>query len=176
MPQIEVSFDIDANGIVNVSAKDKASGKETKITITDSSGLSDKEIEKMVRDAKEHEEEDRKTKDLVEKRNRLDSTIIGVEKAVKENKEKLGTDDVATLEAAIEKAKKDLKDHENDAAQLEKSTEELAGASHKIYEILQKQANEAQAAGAKPEGDKQAGQDSGKKEGEEEPIDADIEN
>jgi Molecular chaperone len=176
VPQIEVSFDIDANGIVNVSAKDKASGKETKITITDSSGLSDKEIEKMVQDAKEHEQEDRKTKELVEKRNKLDSTIIGVEKAVKENREKLGQEDIATLEAAIEKAKKDLKEHENDAAQLEKSTEELAVASHKIYEILQKKAQETQDASAKPEGDKQAGQESSKKTGEDEPIDADIEN
>lgn len=177
IPQIEVSFDIDANGIVNVLAKDKASGKETKITITDSSGLSDKEIEKMVQDAKEHEQEDKKTKELVEKRNRLDSTIIGVEKAVKENKDKLGEQDVTSLETAIEKAKKGLKEHENDATQLEKDTEELAAASHKIYEILQKQANDAQASGAKPEGDKQgqAG-DSYKKEGQEEPIDADIEN
>ncbi|EKD23443.1 MAG: hypothetical protein ACD_82C00037G0001 [uncultured bacterium] len=176
VPQIEVSFDIDANGIVNVLAKDKASGKETKITITDSSGLSDKEIEKMVQDAKEHELEDKKTKELVEKRNRLDSTIIGVEKAVKENKEKLGEQDITTLEAAIEKAKKDLKDHENDAAQLEKSTEELAAASHKIYEILQKQAQEAQQTTTSESGEKQAEQDSSKKEGQEEPIDADIEN
>lgn len=180
VPQIEVSFDIDANGIVHVSAKDKASGKETKITITSSSGLSEKEIEKMVQEAKEHEQEDKNAKELVEKRNRLDSTIIQVEKAVKENKEKLGQSEVETLEAAIEKAKKDLKDKENDAAGLEKATEELSQASYKIYEILQKQANEAQQAGAQGAQGSQQDTDeknkSDKNKSEEEPIDADIEN
>lgn len=184
MPQVEVTFDIDANGIVHVSAKDKASGKETKITITDSSGLSDEEIEKMVKDAKEHEAEDKKAKEVVEKRNRLDSTIIQVEKAVKENKEKLSEDDVKNLETAIEKARKDLKEHENNAQELDKSTEELAKASHKIYEILQKQAQEAQQAqgaqgaagqaGAQgPEGQQEK---TDKKSDNQGPIDADIEN
>ncbi|MFC1842639.1 molecular chaperone DnaK [Candidatus Dependentiae bacterium] len=186
MPQVEVSFDIDANGIVNVSAKDKASGKEQKITITDSSGLSDTEIEKMVKDAKEHEAEDKNAKELVEKKNRLDSTIIQVEKALKENKDKLAEQDVKDLEVALEKAKNDLKTHENNAQELDKSTEELAKASHKIYEVLQKQAQEAQAQQGQsapdaqdpqgeqdtkgtPEKDKQE-----EKKEDEEPIDAEI--
>jgi len=185
VPQVEVSFDIDANGIVNVSAKDKATGKEQKITITDSSGLSDAEIEKMVRDAKEHAEEDKKAKELVEKRNRLDSTIIQVEKALKENKDKLGENDVKDLEIAIEKAKKDLKEHESNAQELDKATEELAKASHKLYEILQKQAQQASSAKAsdfakassdrsEDKQEQQAGQTSDEKK-EDEPIDAEIE-
>jgi len=175
VPQIEVSFDIDANGIVNVSAKDQATNKEQKITITDSSGLSDAEIEKMVRDAKEHAQEDKKTKDLVEKRNKLDGTILQVEKALKENKDKLPEDDVKPLEAALQKAKTALKEHENNAEELNKATEELAQSSYKIYEILQKQAQAAQGA--------QAAQTSEDKKSEEKkpkddqgPIDAEIDN
>jgi len=186
VPQVEVSFDIDANGIVNVSAKDKASGKETKITITDSSGLSDKEIEAMVKDAKEHAQEDKNAKEIVEKKNRLDGTIIQVEKAVEDNKDKLPQDDITALKAAIEKAKKDLKEHENNAQELDKATQELAKASHKIYEILQKQAQEAQnAQGApKPQGDenaqtdeqtKQTKQAEQAKQASSETIDAEIE-
>ncbi len=89
IPQIEVTFDIDANGIVNVSAKDKATGKEQKITITSSSGLSKEEIERMVREAKDHEAEDKKAREAVEKRNNLDGMILEVEKTISENKDKL---------------------------------------------------------------------------------------
>ena len=89
MPQIEVAFDIDANGIAHVSAKDKATGKEQKITITSSSGLSEEEIKKAVKEAQEHETEDKKAKDLIEKKNKLDSVIFEIEKTIKENKEKL---------------------------------------------------------------------------------------
>jgi len=173
IPQIEVSFDIDANGIVNVSAKDKATNKEQKITITDSSGLSDEEIEKMVKDAKEHAQEDKTAKELVEKRNKLDGTILQVEKALKENKDKLAEDDVKSLEAALEKAKTALKEHENNAEELHKATEELAQASYKIYETLQKQAQEAQGAQAEQAGSKK--QEENKTQDEQEPIDADIE-
>ena len=181
MPQIEVTFDIDANGIVNVSAKDKATGKEQKITITDSSGLSDAEIEKMVKDAKEHEEEDKSAKDVVEKRNRLDGTILQVEKALKENKDKLPEDDVKKLEAAIEKAKAALKEHENNAEELNKATEELAQASYKIYEILQKQQQESAAQGPQEAQDQteqspsdKSTESSEKKDEEDEAIDAEI--
>ena len=94
VPQIEVTFDIDANGIVNVSAKDKATGKEQKITITSSSGLSKEEIEHMVQEAKAHEAEDQKTKEAIEKRNRLDGIILEIEKTLKKIKKNLPADEV----------------------------------------------------------------------------------
>jgi len=175
MPQIEVVFDLDANGIVNVSAKDKASGKEQKITITDSSGLSEQEIEKMIKDAKEHEEEDKKTKDLVEKRNKLDGTILEIEKTIKEHKEKLPEEDVKKLEEALENAKKSLKEHENNSEELQKATEELTQASYKIYEVLQKQAQANQPSGATEEKTTQETKtDSTTDKKEDEPIDAEI--
>lgn len=167
VPQIEVTFDIDANGIVHVSAKDKATGKEQKITITSSSGLSKEEIEKMVQEAKAHEAEDKAAREAVEKRNRLDSTIMEVEKTMTENKEKLGADEVSKVEAALEKAKQVLKDHPNNPEELEKATQELIQASHKVAEILYSQAqpsSETQATG--PEAEQQ--------KSESEPIDAEI--
>ncbi len=139
VPQIEVTFDIDANGIVNVSAKDKASGKEQRISITNSGGLDKGEIDRMVNEAKAHESEDKKAREAVEKKNQLDSTIIQVEKTLKENKEKLQAADITATEQAIEKAKAALKMHEHDAQALQKSTEELLQASHKVAEILYKQ-------------------------------------
>ncbi len=139
VPQVEVTFDIDANGIVHVSAKDKATGKEQNISITNSSGLNKEDIERMVQDAKSHEAEDKKARETIEKKNQLDSTIIQVEKTVKENKDKLGEQDIKATEDAIVKARQALKDHENDAEQLQKATEELIQASHKVAEILYKQ-------------------------------------
>jgi len=160
VPQVEVTFDIDANGIVHVSAKDKATGKEQKITISNSSGLNKDEIDRMVQEAKSHEADDKKARETVEKKNQLDSTIIQVEKTVSENKDKLSEADVKATEEAVAKAKQALKDHENDAEQLQKATEELIQASHKVAEILYKQQAEqpkqdqqAQAAGEQPSGD-----------------------
>lgn len=145
IPQIEVTFDIDANGIVNVSAKDKATGKEQRITITDSSGLSEAEINRMVDEAKAHESEDKKSKDLVQSRSELDSAIFQVEKSLNEHKEKLEKDDISKVQEAIEKAKSDLKEHESNTEELKKSREVLLQASAKIGEIMYKQAQEAQA-------------------------------
>lgn len=142
VPQIEVTFDIDANGIVHVSAKDKATGKEQKITITSTGGLSEEEIEKMVKDAKEHEEEDRKTRETIEKRNKLDGLIVDIEKSLSENKDKLSESEVKDIEAAIEKAKNALKEHEHNAEELQKATDEFLKSSQKIGEILYKQAQE----------------------------------
>lgn len=144
VPQIEVTFDIDANGIVHVSAKDKGTGKEQKVTITSSSGLSKEEIEKMVQDAKAHEQEDKKQKEVVEKRNKLDGMIIEIEKTLKDNKDKLPEADVTTLEQALEKAKTAYKEHENNADELQKATDELMQASYKIAEILYKNKQEGQ--------------------------------
>ncbi len=137
-PQIEVAFDIDANGIVNVSAKDKATNKEQRITITSSSGLSKEDIEKMVQEAKAHEAEDKKARELIEKRNQLDSTILEIEKTISENKEKLKAEDIETTNSAIEKAKTALKEHAENAQELQKATDDLLAASYKIAQELYK--------------------------------------
>ena len=173
IPQIEVAFDIDANGIVHVSAIDKGTGKEQKITITSSSGLSKDEIDRMVNEAKEHEQEDKKARDAVEKRNRLDGMILELEKTIAENKEKLDAADVQTTQDAIEKAKVALKDHADDAEQLQAATDELMQSSHKVAETLYKQAQETQQADAAQtadQGDSQQ-EDTPKTD---EPIDAEI--
>ncbi len=139
VPQIEVTFDIDANGIVHVSAKDKASGKEQKISITNSSGLDQAEIDRMVQEAKDHEDADKKAKETVEKRNRLDGIIMEVEKTLSEHKEKLEAADVTATQEALEKAKAVLKDHADNGEELQKATDELLQASHKVAEIVYKE-------------------------------------
>ncbi len=165
-PQIEVTFDIDANGIVHVSAKDKASGKEQTITITSSTGLSEDEINKMVNDAKVHAEEDKKAREAVEKRNSLDGLILQLEKTLKDNKEKLEASEVTELEEAINKAKEALKEHANNADALQKATDDLMQASHKVAEKLYKTQGPAQ-------GTEQTTQESNQEDRG--PIDADIE-
>lgn len=150
VPQIEVTFDIDANGIVHVSAKDKGTGKEQKITITSSTGLSKEEVEKMVRDAKEHEAEDRQKRETVENRNKLDGLILELENNLKDYKEKLG-DEAQHLEAAIEKAKTTLKDHADNKEELHKGYEELLKASHKLAEIMYKEKGGQEQQAGKPE-------------------------
>lgn len=141
VPQIEVTFDIDANGIVNVSAKDKATGKEQKITITNSGGLSKAEIEKMVEEAKMHEESDKKAKEVVEKRNKLDGIILETEKTIKENREKFNAADIEAVEKNIEEAKQALKEHAEDAEKLQATTDALLQSSYKIAETLYKQSS-----------------------------------
>lgn len=165
MPQVEVTFDIDANGIVHVSAKDKATGKEQKITITSSSGLSKEEIEKMVQDAKSHEAEDKKTRDAIEKKNRLDGLILDIEKTVKENKDKLSEEDVKTTEQALEKARTALTEHANNPEELQKASDELIQSSHKVAELLYKKAQESQQPNAESKTDSTSDQG---------PIDTDI--
>jgi len=149
-PQIEVTFDIDANGILNVSAKDKATNKEQKITITASSGLTKEEAEKMRTEAESHSEDDRRRMEEVESRNRLDGILYQSEKMIRENREKIAESDVKTAEDAIEEAKKAIA--EGGTARLRSATENLEKSLHKIAEILYK-ANDAkpgaeQAAGA----------------------------
>lgn len=151
VPQIEVTFDIDANGILNVSAKDKGTNKEQSITISNSSGLSEEDIEKMVQDAKAHEEEDKKAKELVEARNKLDNIILNTEKALTDNKEKLPEEEVTKITEALEIAKTDLKEKESDLEGLNKAGEDLMKTAQKIGEILQKEAQAAQS--AQPESD-----------------------
>ena len=138
-PQIEVTFDIDANGILNVSAKDKATNKEQKITITASSGLTKEEAEKMRTEAESHSEDDRRRMEEVESRNRLDGIMYQAEKMIRENREKIAESDVKTAEDAIEEAKKAIA--EGGTARLRSATENLEKSLHKIAEILYK-ANE----------------------------------
>jgi len=139
-PQIEVTFDIDANGILNVSAKDKATNKEQKITITASSGLTKEEAEKMRTEAESHSEDDRRRMEEVEARNRLDGIMYQAEKMIRENREKIAESDVKTAEDAIEEAKKAIA--EGGTARLRSATENLEKSLHKIAEVLYK-ANEA---------------------------------
>jgi len=177
VPQVDVSFDIDANGMVNVSAKDQGTGKEQKITITDSSGLSKEEVESMVQDAKAHEEEDKKARETLEKRNRLDSTIIEIERSIKENKDKLPEAEATSTGEAIVTAKAALKEHENNAEELQKATDTLMEASHKIAEIIYKQKQEAAQADQAASNNENASQEAdtnNSNAADQEPIDAEI--
>jgi molecular chaperone DnaK len=144
MPQIEVTFDIDANGILHVSAKDKAPGKENKITITANSGLSDDEIQRMVQDAAAHAEEDKRAHDLVSARNDCDGMIHATRKALKEYGDKIGADDKDKIEAAIKEAEEAIKS--DDKERIEAKAQALASASQKLGEAMYAQ----QAAGGQP--------------------------
>ena len=138
LPQVEVTFDIDANGIVNVSAKDVGTGREQKITITASSGLSKEEIDKMMKDAESHAGEDEKKKGEIEARNRLDGLVYSVEKTFSENKEKLDAAASSEIEAAIAESKTALAGSDADA--MNNAFERLQTASHKLAEVLYSQA------------------------------------
>ena len=147
VPQIEVTFDIDANGIVNVSAKDMATSKEQKITITASSGLSKEEIERMQQDAQSHAEEDQKNREKIEAKNRLDSLIYNTEKLLTENRDKISETDASTLDAALGKAKAAL-EGAAEAAEMNAAAEELTRASHKLAEVMYQKTTGQQAADA----------------------------
>ena len=147
VPQIEVTFDIDANGILHVSAKDKATGKENKIVIKAGSGLTEEEIQRMVKDAEAHAEEDRKARELVESRNRADGMIHSVRKSLTEMGDKLEASEKEKIEAAIKDLEGAMKSDDKD--EIDKKTEALMSASHKLAE--QMYAKSAQTAGAKAE-------------------------
>ncbi|MCH9651842.1 MAG: molecular chaperone DnaK [Deltaproteobacteria bacterium] len=163
VPQIEVAFDIDANGIVNVSAKDMGTGKEQKITITSSSGLAEGEIERMVQEAEQHGDEDKERRKAVETRNRLDGLVYSTQKTLDENKDKLDADALGELEEALTAARKALEE-DADQATLEAAEQRLTQASHKLAEaVYQQQAatgtpGEGAAEGA-PEADSAGGDD-----------------
>jgi molecular chaperone DnaK len=135
VPQVEVAFDIDANGIAHVSAKDLGTGKEQKITITASSGLTDSDIDRMVKEADSHRTEDQERRRQVEARNKLDTMIYQTEKTYEEHKEKLGPDQKGELERAIADAKKSL-EGEQSASDMEAAFERLTQASHKLAEVM----------------------------------------
>jgi molecular chaperone DnaK len=142
VPQVEVAFDIDANGIVNVSAKDMATGKEQKITISGSSGLSKQDVDRMVKDAQSHAADDQKRRDVIDARNQADSLAYSVEKTVAENREKLSSQDVARIEAAIAGARQAAQTEDLDA--MKKASDELQRASHSIAEQLYKGSQSSQ--------------------------------
>jgi len=140
MPQIEVTFDIDANGIMNVSAKDRGTGKEQKITITSSSGLDKKEVEKLVKDAESHSSEDKKRREAIEAKNALDALVYSTEKLVDESGDKVPEPEKEAVKAAVADAKKILEASPGDAETLKKAAQELQKASYKIAEALYKSA------------------------------------
>jgi molecular chaperone DnaK len=137
VPQIEVTFDIDANGIVNVSAKDLGTGKEQRITITASSGLVKEEVERMMKEAEAHAEDDRKRRDEIEVRNRADQAVYGAERLIKDTGDKLTSADKQAIETAMEAVKK--ASAETDAAAIQKALDQLTAAQHKAAETLYKQ-------------------------------------
>jgi molecular chaperone DnaK len=146
VPQVEVTFDIDANGILNVTAKDRATNNEQKITITSSSGLAKDEVEKMAKDAESHAAEDRSQRDQIEARNRADAMIYSVEKTLKEHRSKISDAEAREIEVAIEETKKAMS--ENDAAKLNAATDKLTQASHKLAEAMYKSAQPGTAGAA----------------------------
>jgi len=156
MPQIEVTFDIDANGILHVSAKDKATGKENKIKIQASSGLSEEEIKRMEQDAAVHAEEDRKTLDLVNARNQCDSMVHSVKKSLVEFGDKIGADEKAKIESALKDAEEALKSDNKD--EIEAKTKALTEASHKLAEQMYAKEGDA-GAGASAQGAEQKSDD-----------------
>jgi molecular chaperone DnaK len=169
LPQIEVTFDIDANGILHVSAKDLGTGKDQKITIQGSSGLSKDEVEKMTREAETHASEDKKRRDAVEARNQLDSTIYQLEKTLKDAGDKLPADKKSAIESAIESAKKDLET--NDAEKMKSAIEKLSKAGAEFYA-------QAQAAAAAASGGQAAAEEApkaAKTEKKADVVDADFE-
>ncbi len=150
VPQIEVTFDIDANGIVNVSAKDLATSKQQSIQITASSGLSKEEIDRLVKDAELHSEEDKKTKELVEARNQADSLIYATEKSIKDLGAKVDDSTKSKIESAVANLKKAMEG--DDAAEIRRLSEELTQASHKLAEAMYQQASGSQGGQAGQQG------------------------
>jgi len=146
VPQIEVTFDIDANGILNVAATDKGTKNEQKITITSSSGLSKEEVEKMAKDAEMNVGEDRKKKEAIEARNQGDSMSYNIEKMLKDHGDKISAEDRKTVETELEEVKRILKDDSATAEQIRGATDKLTQSSHKLAEAMYK--NESAGAGA----------------------------
>ncbi|TLD83475.1 molecular chaperone DnaK [Helicobacter sp. MIT 11-5569] len=144
VPQIEVTFDIDANGILTVSAKDKATGKEQEIKITGSSGLSDSEIEKMVKDAELNKEEDKKKKEIIEVRNQADSLVYQSQKSLDEMKDKIDTNEAEKIQNAINALQETLKNENASKEEIDAKVKELTEASHKLAEAMYKKDDNGQ--------------------------------
>jgi len=171
VPQIEVTFDIDANGIVNVSAKDMATQKEQKITITASSGLSKDEVDKMMKEAESHAEEDRKRKEEIETRNHADQAVYQAEKTIRDAGDKLPASDRTPIESAIEELKKAIE--RNDTAEMKRAMDTLNTAQHRAAEAMYKAASAGGSAStSQPGGSTQQGPTTGGSAGD--VIDAEV--
>jgi len=172
IPQVEVTFDIDANGIVNVSAKDLGTGKEQQITITSSSGLAENEIDQMVKDAESHAEEDKNKREAVDVRNQADSLVYQTEKLLSENREKIPASDISAIEEAIKQTKEAIES--NDAAQMRTAIDNLTKASHKMAEAMYQQQTQQQGQGDAQTGP-EAGPQPGSEKKDEDVVDAEFE-
>jgi molecular chaperone DnaK len=174
IPQIEVTFDIDANGIVNVSAKDLGTNKEQSIRITASSGLSEQEIQNLVKDAELHAEEDKRKRELVDARNMADSLIYSTEKSIKELGDKVDASTKSDVDRAIENLKKAMEGE--DTQEIKRLSDELTQTSHKIAEMMYSRASQQQAhAGAGGGGPQGGGPQGGAAKKDEDVVDADFE-
>jgi molecular chaperone DnaK len=174
VPKIEVTFDIDANGILNVSAKDTATGKDQKIRITASSGLGDKDVDRMVREAKDHEAEDKKRREEVEARNKAESLCWQTEKILDESRDKLTSDDVASVRERIAAVREAIPG--GDVETINRKVEELTKATHKLAEAMYRNVGTSGGAEAPPPDEKAAGGGNGSKPaGAGEVIDAEFE-
>jgi molecular chaperone DnaK len=174
IPQVEVTFDIDANGIVNVSAKDLGTGKEQKITITSSSGLNKEEVDRMMKEAEAHADEDKKRKEEIETRNRADQSVYGAERMIKDAGEKLSAADKQAVESAMEELKK--ASASTDVGAITKAMDQLTQAQHKAAESLYKQTQSGgggggEQGGGAPRGDGGSASSERKKD---EVIDAEV--
>jgi molecular chaperone DnaK len=164
VPQIEVTFDIDSNGIVHVHAKDKGTGKEQSIRITAPQKLSDEDIDKMVKEAEEHAEEDKKQKELIEVKNKADSVVYTTEKSLKDYGDKVSDQEKKTIEEKINNLKEILKKSESSKEEIEKAMEEATQASHKLAEQMYKAQAAQQQKQAGSGGAEQAGQPGAEKQ------------
>jgi molecular chaperone DnaK len=173
VPQIEVTFDIDANGIVNVSAKDLGTGKEQQITITSSSGLGENEIDQMVKDAEMHSDEDKKRREAIDMKNQADSMVYQTEKLLNENREKIPVADIGTIEEALKKTKEAIES--NDSESIKAAMEELTQASHKMAEAMYQQQAQQGAPGDAQPGPETGGPQPGSEKKDDDVVDAEFE-
>jgi molecular chaperone DnaK len=171
IPQVEVTFDIDANGILNVTAKDKATNNEQKITITSSSGLSKDEVDKMAKDAESHVGDDRKKKEEIESRNRADAMVYNIEKMLKEHRDKVSAGDAKAVEEALEETKKAMQ--EGGIDRINQATSKLETASHKLAEAMYKSASQTPPGPGAPGGDGQ-GPAAGESKPKDDVVDAEF--
>jgi molecular chaperone DnaK len=174
VPQVEVSFDIDANGILHVSAKDLGTGKEQSIRITASSGLTEEEINDMVKQAESHAEDDRSRRQLAEVRNEADSLIYTVEKSLSDYGDKVTPEEKQAIENALEKCKR-VRETSSDIEELKKATKELATSSHKMAEHIYKEAQQQQQAAAAASTEAEKPSEAAEEEGEEKVVEAEFE-
>jgi len=176
IPKIEVTFDIDANGILHVSAKDMGTGKQQAITITGHSGLDDKEIDNMVKDAEAHSEEDKKRREVIDAKNQADQMVYNLEKLMRENKDKIPENEAKNVQAEIENTKKAIES--DDAEQIKKAMEALSQASFKLSELMYQQTSQQQAqqdaSQESAASDQASSQESSQDSSEEEVIDAEV--